>query len=211
MQLFLFFPCHVIDNMSFIHHNQAIAVCNCILHVVGDHQSRQVVLSNNPVCCLQYLCSCFGIQCRCMLIQKQKLRFFQGSHQKCQCLSLTTRKQTNFGGHTILQPQSQLCQALPVKFPFFAADSFFQGTAQPSSRRKRHILFNLHTGCCSGHRILKHAPQILCTLIFRKLCDIDAADLNRALINRPRTCNRIQHGRFSGAVSTDHRYEISII
>ena len=37
MQVLLFLTGNIIDDMAFVHHDQAVAILNGILHVVGDH------------------------------------------------------------------------------------------------------------------------------------------------------------------------------
>ena len=44
MQVLLLFPGDIIDDVALVHHDQAVAVLDGILHVVGDHHGGQAVL-----------------------------------------------------------------------------------------------------------------------------------------------------------------------
>ena len=61
-QQLLFFTFHIHNHMSFIQHNQTIAIGDGIFHVVGNHQSRQMVLRDNTLCNFQHLRCRFGVK-----------------------------------------------------------------------------------------------------------------------------------------------------
>ncbi len=67
-KLFLFFPTDIQNNISVHHHNQAVAVCNRILHIVGNHKRCQVIAVYNLIGCFEHLCRRLRIQRRRMLI-----------------------------------------------------------------------------------------------------------------------------------------------
>ena len=87
LPLFFF---NVKDNRTGIQHNGSAACCQCLPHIVGDHQSRQIALMDNIISYGHHLLSCGRIQSRRMFIQKQQLRCHNGTHQQCNYLSLST-------------------------------------------------------------------------------------------------------------------------
>ena len=48
LQILLFLPCHIIDDMTLMHHDQTVAVLDGVFHVVGDHHGGQVVFLHDP-------------------------------------------------------------------------------------------------------------------------------------------------------------------
>ena len=103
MQLLLFLPCHVVDDVTLVHHDEAVAVFDGILHVVGDHHGGQMVLLHDARRKGKHLQRRFGVQCGGMLIQQQKLRLVHGSHQQGQRLPLTAGKQPHAGSQAIFK------------------------------------------------------------------------------------------------------------
>ena len=116
-----------------MHHDEPIAVGNGVLHVVGDHHSGQLLISDDAVGGVQHLLRCFGIQRRCMLVQQQQLGLAQGGHEQGQCLTLAAGEQTDLGGQTVFQTQIQLLQQLPIVFPFRLGDAPFQAAARTTA------------------------------------------------------------------------------
>ena len=43
MQILLFLTGHVIDDVALVHHDEAVAILDGILHVMGDHHGGEVV------------------------------------------------------------------------------------------------------------------------------------------------------------------------
>ena len=48
MQILLFLTGHVIDDVALVHHDEAVAILDGILHVMGDHHGGQVVFLHDP-------------------------------------------------------------------------------------------------------------------------------------------------------------------
>ena len=51
-----------------MHHDEAVAVYDGILHVVGDHHGGQVMICNDPVGNLKHLGGCLRIERRGVLV-----------------------------------------------------------------------------------------------------------------------------------------------
>ena len=78
--------------------------------------------------------------------------------------------------------------------------------------RQRHILFNVHGRGRAGHRVLKHAAEVLGALVFRQAGHIHTRDFNRAADRRRiRTRHRVEGGGFARAVAADDRDEIAFV
>ena len=112
---FLFlFPLDIQNDFSFHHHDQTIAMCNSILHVVGDHQCGKVIAVYDHICDLQNFGRCFRVKGCGMLIQKQKLWFLKVAIRRVSASSLTTGEKTYLGSKTIFQSKTKNFQKLFV-------------------------------------------------------------------------------------------------
>ena len=106
-ELLLLLTLNVEDDMALIHHDEAIAVADRVLHVVGDHESRQIVLLHDLIRKLQHLGGSAGVESCGMLIEQQELRFTQHRHQKCDRLALAAGKEADLGGQAVLEAEAQ--------------------------------------------------------------------------------------------------------
>ena len=50
MQILLFLTGHVIDDVALVHHDEAVAILDGILHVMGDHHGGEVVFLHDLGC-----------------------------------------------------------------------------------------------------------------------------------------------------------------
>ena len=71
-------------NVTVVHHDQAIAVYDSIVHIVRDHQRGEMIFADQLIGDLQHLCRRFGVECRGMLVKQKYLRLFE------RCLSSVT-------------------------------------------------------------------------------------------------------------------------
>ena len=76
MQILLFLTGHVIDDVALVHHDEAVAILDGILHVMGDHHGCQMIAVYDHVCDLENLGCRLRIKSSSVLIQKKKLRLF---------------------------------------------------------------------------------------------------------------------------------------
>ena len=67
-ELLLFFARDVKDDVTLIHHDEAVSVGDRVFHVVGDHECREAVLLNDLVGELQDLCRRRRVERRRVLI-----------------------------------------------------------------------------------------------------------------------------------------------
>ena len=68
------------------------------------------------------------------------------------------------------------------KSPFFA----------PTGSQSQ-ILHNLHCGSSTGHGVLEHSADVLCSLVLRQLGNIHTVNDNIAAVNRIYACDHIEH------------------
>lgn len=118
-----FFPFQHLDDFPFIQNNRLVAVFQCLLHVVRNHERSDMVLLYNSLCDIHDRGGRFRIERRRMFIQQKKLRCDDGRHQQCQSLPLSSTQQSHGCGNAILQTKSQLLQLFDKKLrsPFFIA------------------------------------------------------------------------------------------
>ena len=146
-----------------------------------------------------------------MLVEQQKLWLFQCCHEQGERLSLSAGEQADLGGQSCLKAETERCKQGDIFFPLCLCDAGSEQTALAASLGECQIFLNLHRGGGSGHRILKDAAKVDGTLVLRELCDILAVDENLSLVDHPCSGDRIEHGRFSGSVSTDDGHKIAIV
>ena len=79
-EFFLFLTADVEDDFALVHHDQTVAVGNCIAHVVGYHHGHQVVFLDDLFRQGEYLFGSAGIQRGSMLVQQKQLGLFERSH-----------------------------------------------------------------------------------------------------------------------------------
>ena len=78
-----------------MHHDQTVSKTDRIFHVMCYHHGCQVIFADDLVGECKYFCGSLWIKSGCMLIKEQKFRLFKGSHQKCDCLTLSAGEETN--------------------------------------------------------------------------------------------------------------------
>ena len=71
-----------------MHHDEAVAQTDGILHIMSDHDGRQRLFLDDTLGHVQDFGRGLRVKSRRMLIQKQNFRTNQGSHEKCQSLTL---------------------------------------------------------------------------------------------------------------------------
>ena len=211
MQLLLLLPCHVVDDVTLVHHDEAVAVFDGILHVVGDHHGGQMVLLHDACREGEHLQSRFGVQCSGVLIEQQELRLVHGSHQQGQRLPLTAGKQPHAGSQAILKTQIKGLKQFTVLLPLGLGDADAQGAALAAPSCQRQIFLDLHGGGSAGHGVLEHAANVSGALMLAQAGDVHAVNEDLALVHRPHTGNGIQHGGFTCTVAADDGNEIALV
>ena len=72
-EVFLFFSGDVEDDVSLVHHDQAVAVGDGVAHVVRDHQRRQMILMDDLIRQFEHLGRRLGVERRRVLVEEQQL------------------------------------------------------------------------------------------------------------------------------------------
>ena len=143
-----------------------------------------------------------------MLVQEQQLRRTQRRHEQRQRLPLAAGEQAYLAGHAVFQPQIQHSELFPVHIPFHLADAPAQPALLSAPHGQGQVLFDVHGGGGSRHRVLKDAAQVARPFEFRQGRHVHAADLDLAAVNGEYARDCVQHGGFSRAVAADHGDEI---
>ena len=196
-------------NPAVIHHNQAVAVGNGIAHIVGDHQSGQVILCHNFLGHIQHLGCGLGVKGRGMLVQQQQFGLLEGSHQQSQCLTLSAGKQTHFGGHSVLQTQIQNLELFSVRFPLRLGDTGSEGSGLTPAGCQCQIFLNPHIGSRAHHGILEYTADILGTLILRQTGDINPVNGDPAFVHTVNTGHGVHQCGLTGTIAADDRHKVT--
>ena len=181
-----------------------------VAHIVGDHQRGQVVLPDQAVGDVHDPLGRLGIQRRGMLVQQQQLGLLQGGHQQRQRLTLSAREGAHLGGQAILQTQTQLPQTAAIILALAAADAGAQGVMPAAALRQSQVLLDLHAGGGTHHGVLVYAAQVAGALVLRQRGNVDAVQLDAALVGLPGAADGVLHGALSGAVAADDGDEIPV-
>ena len=211
MQVLLLFPGDIIDDVALVHHDQAVAVLDGILHVVGDHHGGQVVFLHDLGREGQHLERRLGVQSGGVLIQQQELGLVHGSHEQGQCLTLTAGQQAHAGGQAILQAQVQALEQFTVALPFGLGDTDPQAAALAAPGGQGKVLLDLHGGGGAGHGVLEHAADVGGTLVLPQFGHVGAVNDDLAAVHRPHTSHSVQHGGFARTVAADDGDKITFV
>ena len=107
LKILLLFSSHIVDDFTFVHHDQTVTVYDGIFHIMSYHHGGQLILSDDLVTDLQYFL---------LLSWDPMLRYVHLTASfwpllrppsKCDSLTLTTGQKTYLAGHTVLQSQSE--------------------------------------------------------------------------------------------------------
>ena len=194
-----------------MHHDEAVAVGDGVLHVVGDHHGHQVVLLDDLPGELEHLCGGAGIQRGGVLVQQQELGLLERGHQQGQRLTLSAGEQAHLGGHAILQPQAQGLELLAVTLALGLGNANPQGALLAAARSQRKVLLDLHGGGGAGHGILEHAAQQVRAAVLGQVGHVRAVDDDPALVHRPHAGDGVQDGGLARAVAADDGHEVAVL
>ena len=113
-QLLFFFPANVKYDAAVVHHYEAVAVFDGVLHIVRYHEGGKFVFMNDLVAQRQHVRSGFRVERRSMFVKEQHLRFSQRCHKKRDCLTLTASAQQE-GAVQTLEALSRCKRELGVR------------------------------------------------------------------------------------------------
>ena len=211
LQLLLLLAGDVVDDVALVHHDEAVAVLDGILHIVGDHHGGQMVFFHDLGRKGQHLERGLGVQRGGVLVQQQELGLVHGGHQQGQSLTLAAGKQTHAGGKAILQAEVEALEQLAVALPLRLGDADAQPAPLAAAGRQRKVLLDLHGGGGAGHGVLEDAADVGGTLVLAQLGHIDAVNEDLALVHGPDTGHRVQHGGLTRAVAADDGDEVPLV
>jgi len=111
----------------------------------------------------------------------------------------------------VLEAQIQLLQKFEVPLALGGGHAPAQRARFSAAKRQREVLLDVHVGGSAHHRVLKHAAQVLRALVLREPGDVDAVDLDGALIHGVNPRHGVQERGLACAVSADYADKIPCI
>ena len=112
-----------------MHHGEAVAEAQGVLHVVRDHECREAALCHDVLRDRENLLRRLGVECRRVLIEKQELRRGHRRHEQRQGLTLAAGQQADLGFEPVFKPEVQPRQK------FFELRALRLGNAPAQPRR----------------------------------------------------------------------------
>jgi hypothetical protein len=153
-------------------------------HVVGDHQRRQPLISDDLAGQLQDLARRFRIESGDMFVEQQHFR----PHQRCQNhgqrLSLPTREQTDPVLKAVFQAEPDPRQLPAETLTIPSAHSRAESPPLAALRGKSHVLLDGRRWAGSQQRVLEYPGDQGSPAIFGPSGHIPAVDDNAARIKR---------------------------
>ena len=190
-------------------HDEAIAVAQRILHIVRNHQRRQLILRDDLLCQFQHLRRRLRVKgCR-MLIEEEQIRLDERRHEKCQCLPLSAREKPDTRGKAILQTEFQTRELLTEHIAHLTRRAPFECRRLAAPRRDGEIFLDHHACRRPHHRILENASDELCTAVLRPLRNVLARNVDLPRIDRNRTRDSVHQRGLACTVAADHGDEIT--
>ena len=210
-ELLLLLAGDVQDDPAGAHHQQAVAVADGVLHIMGDHQGGKVVLCHDLVGEGEHLGGGLGVESRGVLVQQQELGPLQGGHQKGQRLTLAAGEEAHLGGEPVLKAQIQGLEQLPILLPLLLGNAPPETPGLAPAGGESQVLLDLHGGGGSLHGVLEDPADEGRPLELRQAADILPADGDAAAVHGKRPGDGVQQGGFARAVAADDGDEVPLL
>ena len=210
-ELLLLLAGDVQDDPAGAHHQQAVAVADGVLHIMGDHQGGKVVLCHDLVGEGEHLGGGLGVESRGVLVQQQELGPLQGGHQKGQRLTLAAGEEAHLGGEPVLKAQIQGLEQLPILLPLLLGNAPPETPGLAPAGGESQVLLDLHGGGGSLHGVLEDPADEGRPLEFRQAGNILPADGNAAAVHGKSPGDGVEQGGFARAVAADNGDEVPLV
>ena len=191
-QILLLFPCYIVDDPTFVHHNQTVADLNRIFHVMGNHRQSAVRFCSSTIFSVNRgLCGLFLGSRAAVCSSKRRALASGGCHQKGERTALIRRR------------VSPLCwsygseapgRAVPMPHGRSPFHSFLMPQPSPLDLPRRSAMARF--SCISilaavPHRILEDSADIFSAFVFWFSGYVYAIDLDFTGIDRIYACDHI--------------------
>ena len=196
--------------MTLVHHDQAVAKADRVVHVVGHHERGELTLADDLLRELEDLRSRLGVQRGGVLVEQQHARVGERCHEQGERLALTAGQQADLCLHARLQAKVEALEQLDVLGALVLGDAPAQAAALPAALGKGEVLLDLHVRGGAAHGILEHAAQVLGALGLGQARDVLAVQLDSARIERIHARDHIEQGGLASAVAADDSHEIAV-
>ena len=195
--------------MALVHHDEAVAVNDGVLHVVGDHHGGELVFAHDTVRELEHFSRRRGVERRGVLVEQQQLRLLQGGHEQRQRLALAAGEQADLRRHAVLKAEAKALELLMIFLALRLRDAPAQRALLAAARGEGEVLLNLHVRGRAHHGVLEHAADVLRAAVLRHGSHVHTVEDDAAGVHRPDARDGVEHGGFAGAVAADDGHEIA--
>ena len=144
-----------------MHHDEAVAQANRVVHVVRDHERREPSLGDDLLGEVEDLLGRLGVKGGRVLVKQQQLGVGERGHEQRERLALAAGEQADLGRHARLQAQAQRGEQLGVLLLLLGGDAPGKTALLAAALGQREVLGNLHVCGGAAHRVLEHAAQEL--------------------------------------------------
>ena len=182
-----------------------------VLHVVGDHQGREVLLVYELLGEVEDLYGRGRVEGRRVLVEKQELGLPQGRHQKGAGLALSAGEEADLGLQPVLEAEAQRREDLFVHLSLFFGDAPAEGPFLTSSEGEGEVFLELHVRGRAHHRILEDPAYVDGPFVLGHRRHVRAVEDYTPGIHRPDAGYGVEKRRFAGSVAADDRHEIARI
>ncbi|MPN19989.1 hypothetical protein SDC9_167364 [bioreactor metagenome] len=191
-----------------MHHDQAVAQLQGLLHVVGDHHCGQLVTLHHLIGQPGDQRRTLRVERRGVLVQQQNTWLGERRHDQRQRLPLASREQPDARGQPVLQAQLEGLQFFAELFTARVGDAQFERASTSAGPGDRQILLDRQVRAGAGHRVLEDPAHLAGHPIVGQPGDIFTIDPDAAQIGAVAPRHHIQQRRFAGAVRSDDGREI---
>ena len=192
-----------------MHHDEAVAETQRVLHVVRDHERCQAALFYAVLRDVEDFFRRLGIEGSRVLVEEQELRGGHRRHEEGQSLALAAREQPDLGFEAVFQPEVESCQQVLEALALRLGEAPAQTRRIAAARRDGEVLFDHHARRRAHHGVLEDAADVLGALVFGPFRDVRARDDDAARIDAEGARDGVHQRRLARAVAADDGHEVA--
>ena len=204
-----FFTFDVDEDVSFVHHDEAVAEAKGVLHVVRDHERRELAFFYDGFCDVENFFRRLGVERRRVLVEEQELRLGHRCHEKRQGLALTAREKADLGFETIFEAEVESRQKLAEALVLRLGEAPAKTRCIAAACGNGEVFLDHHARRRAHHGVLEDSSDVLGTLVLGPLRDVCARDDDAARIDAEGAGDGVHQRRLSRAVAADDGHEVA--
>lgn len=202
-------PAQVMQDLPTVHHDDAVAEMDRLLHRMGDHQSGQFVALDDFMGEPNDLVSALGIKrCR-MLVQQQEVGLEPGSHEQRERLALSAGEAADGVVDAVLQAHVEGSDAVANLLAQIRIECPAETAGLAASGGHGQVLRDRHGGSRTTEGVLENATDEARPTMLWKSSDVLVRQRDATGIDQEGAGHGIEQGRFSAAVGADDDQERS--